>query len=464
MTQPNSPDKKPAPKKAPPSKGFKIPKLTETQWGIGAGVIFFVGYALYLVATSGAPSNGMSGMNAPLPSAQTETAEQKFKRENKNHGLPDGKTITPAEIKEKTQLTQQVPFGDKELEFRIRLPRNWVMSEFARYGTQGKENYAVLTNIARYFGPAIEDARPYVWVEVEHLPKYITAETWARSYMIKRGFSPEALEIDSDTRVEALYVEIRDLQSYAVHSAFQIEGDKMLLVEYGVPIHSYDDYKDMMGLTLNSFKLVRPIDRKIEEIKDYRLLNVIKFKHYASWQVKNEYTESTLKPSVELQNPQNIKLDSSSINTSKMHSLQGLILVNAWRQSTLYSPEKNMEEINKRLQELSIVLKSPTEDALTLPPREGFTKISQTQYLAQVDLNQNKAASSTEQFGIVRSEESKTLQEVWITTLDNGYYLSYLTMISPLKATNYVVWAQNMAAYKLLINSIELRGPPKSDD
>ena len=106
-----------------------------------------------------------------------------------------------------------------------------------------------------------------------------------------------------------------------------------------------------------------------------------------------------------------------------------------------------------------MTLKEPLEPAKELPIYNGFIKIVQMPYLAQVATYIRK-----DQFDIVKSEQSKTQQEVWITTLDNGYYVAYLTLITPLQGTNYLVWAQNMAAYELLINSVEMRGAPKNED
>lgn len=444
--------KKPAaPKNPKPAKpAFKIPKLTETQWAMAAGAVFFVIYGLYTVIAS-APATTMDmGLNTPVEAPVAETDEQKFKRENKNK-LPDGSALSKQEIDEKTQLTQQVPFGDTEMEFRVRLPKTWVMSQFARYGLPGEEKYAVLTNIARYFGPAIEDARPFMWVEVERQKRYMTAEAWARAYMIKRGISPQAIQVNSTSDVQVLYVDVRDFRTYAVRTLFRVVGDTMVLVSFGAPIQAYKDYKDMMAVAINSFYVINPNKRQIEEIKNYRLLNVLKFRYYASWLPRNEFSDSTLRPSIELHNPQ-------LVNNEKNELLQGLILVNVWRKSEQFSDEKNLSVIKDRLQELSMTLKEPLSPSKELPLFNGFTKIVQTPYLAQVATYVRK-----DQFDIVKSDQSKTQQEVWITTLDNGYYVAYLTMISPVQATNYVIWAQNMAAYDLLMKSIEIREAPKND-
>lgn len=423
--------------------------MNETQWGMFAGTIFMLGYVLYefVLMAPVQPTTTMSAM--PIQSGtHGETAEEKFKRENKDVKLPDGSAIPAEVIEEKTQLTQQVPFGDKELEFRIRLSKNWFMSEFARYGLPGEENYAVLTNIARYFGPTIVDTRPYVWVETERMKRFMSAEAWTRAYMIKRGISPQVLQVVSSTEVQALYVDVRDLQSYAVRALFRVEGDMMIMVTFGVPVDYYNDYKDIMALSLNSFKLLRPINRVIEDIKDYRLLNVMNFKHYTSWLPKNEWAESTLRPFVELHSPQERWNEAGD-------KLQGLILVNVWRNSEQFTHESNILEIKNRLLRMNMTLRDPEKPAEKLPLHANFKSIERTEYLAQVN-----SYVRTDQFDIVKSDKSVTYQEVWITILDNGYYRAYLTLITPQKGTNYVTWAQNQAAYELLNESITVRGAP----
>lgn len=449
MTDNKQVPKTAAAKPKKPSAGFTIPKLTETQWGMLGCGIFFLGYFLYsFVLFPEVPASSGQSITAQIQKPTEETEEQRFKRENKNTRLPDGSAISKEVIAAKTKITQQVPFGDQELEFRVRLPSSWVMSEFARYGLPGEETYNVLTNIARYFGPAIEDTRPFLWVEAERMTRYMTAETWARAYMIKRGISPEVLQVRSETDIQALYVDVRDYRSYAMRTRFIINGDTMVMVSYGVPVQSYKDAKDIMGLSLNSFQFMEKINRQVEEIKDYKLLNVVNFQHYASWLPKNEYTESTLKPSIELHNPQ-------LYNNPKGDLLQGLIIINAWRKSNKSAEDFEMKVIKDRLQELRMTINLPDKPAVDLPLHDNFLKIQRTQYTALVNTYIRKS-----EFDIIKDDLAKTKQEVWITVLDNDYYIVYLTLITPLLSMNYVTWAQNMAAYDLLTKSLQAKGPP----
>lgn len=443
----------PASKNKPKKKelSFDFSKLTETQWAILGGVVFFIGYILYtFVLSAPATTSLQDGLNTPVQALNIETDEQKFKRENKDVSLPDGSAIPKKVIEDETKLTQQIPFGDKNLEYRIRLPKNWVMSDFAKFGLPGEETYSVLTNLARYFGPAIEDARPFVWVEAEKIKRYTTAETWARTYMIKRGISPEALQENSTTDVQALYVDVRDFRSYAVRSLFKVVGDTMVIVSYGVPLQVYKETKDMMGLTLNSFEILNPSTKQIEEIKTNRLLNIITFEYYASWSLRNLSVSSILKPSFELHNPQ-------EVGNQKRDLLQGVILGNVFRKTSQFSEKDNLAEIANKLQKMRMQIKAPISKVKKLKDMDKYIRAIQMPYLAQVD-----TYVRTDQFDIIKSDESKTQNEVWITILDNDYYVAYLTMISPQKSTSYTIWAQNMSAYQLLIDSAAIREPPST--
>jgi hypothetical protein len=338
----------------------KIGRMSEIQMMVAAGVVaaFVLFCYFYMFTTPTVVSENMD-MNAVLEKTVAETAEEKFKRENKNVNLPDGSNVPANIVEENTRLEKQVPFGDVSMEYMVRLPNNWASSNFARYGLPGEEDYTILTNIARYFGPAIEDSRPFFWLEVQKLRRFITAEAFTRAYMLKRGIAPQALIPRSETEAEALYVDVRDFRSYAMRTIFRIEGKYMVMASVGVPIEAYKDYKDMMGLILRSFDLINPPEGQIEQIKEHKLLNVLRFKYYESWLPKNEFAQTAIRPSVELHNPQDV-------NNPKGDLLAGIILVNSWRISNNFDAKLPMQEIADRLQGLSMVI----QDAETQPTQD----------------------------------------------------------------------------------------------
>jgi hypothetical protein len=439
----------------------KLARLDNVQMGTLVFIVFVLGYFIY-DALFNVPVDLTQQQNfGPAVTAPVrETDEQRFKRENKNVPMPDGSAIPQDIVNSKTILRTEVPFGDKLMAYAVRLPTDWVQSSFARYGLPGEENYTILTNIARYFGPAIEDARPFFWLETQKITRFITAEAFARGYLIKAGIVPESLRTVSDRESQAMYIDTRDSRSYVIRTIFRMEGSYIVMASIGVPIGSYDVFKDLMGLTMSSFRLITPVPGEIEKINDYKLLNVLKFKYYNSWLPKNELALSAIKPSVELHNPIINKIKRKEIK-SKNVDLQGMIIVNAWRMSNKLNATMPMIELQDRLKMLGMVLQvdKPIEPSIFLPIRDNYNSIVQTKYLARV-----KQYVRQDEFDIVRSEESKTEQEVWITVFDNGYYLSFLTRITPLRDINYIIWAQNVAAYDLAIKSIVTRGAPKTED
>ncbi len=437
----------------------KVMQMSEKQMTIAAVVVigFFVVVYNYVFATPEINPNEMGqpiGITLESPkNAGGETAEDKFRRENKNVTLPDGSKVPADMINHGTHFAREAPFGDKMMEYMVRMPNDWVQSNFARYGLPGDETYAIMTNIARYYGPAIEDARPFFWLEAQKLKRFVTAETYVRTYMLKNGITPVALEATSEKRAEALYVDTRDGRNYAIRTRYNIEGPYIVIASVGIPVSSYNTYKDMAGLVLRSFQLVTPIPGQIEEIIERKLLNVVRYKYYASWLMRNENILSALHPSVELYNPQEIV-------TGKPNILQGMMFLDAWRMTANLDPKTPLNDVKQKLLAIRMELQDqePMQPETKLPLRDKYTSITQNRYRALV-----KRGTRKDEFDIVKSEETKTYQEVWITVLDNGYYRAYLTLVTPLEETDYSVWAQNMAAYTLLINTLQLRPAPTED-
>ena len=69
----------------------------------------------------------------------------------------------------------------------------------------------------------------------------------------------------------------------------------------------------------------------------------------------------------------------------------------------------------------------------------------------------SKTDKQIEQFGIVRKEENLSRQEVWITTLDNDFYVVNVVLVTPPQASGFMTWAENVNAYKFLLNSVNVR-------
>ncbi len=428
---------------------------------IGLTIAVIVPYTI-IQNLSNTSHDGANQTESVIPLAQltgkigaqprTLTPEQQFRRDNnKNVLLSDGKTIPANVVQERTNLFRQVPFGDTELAYEMRLPTSWGQSRFTQYGSPTAEKYKVLTNIDRFFGPSLEDKRPFVWMEVEALDRLVTAEQYMNQYLIKRGITPEAVKVYDGTRAETLFIQSRDYSSFVVRALFVMNGDRLMLITFGVPIEEYKNYKDIMGLTLSSYRMLQTIERQPEPVASYKLLNVLTFDYPSRWQTRNQNRTSSLNPSVELVLPTELQVAVDNVN--HIQQIEGLILVNAWRNSPLFNRAVLEETIVKRLQQNRLKLEAVLQPDQALPTHDGMLRMSQAIYIGRIDI----AAPTTEEFGIIQDTTGNPRQEIWVTTLDNGDYTAAITLLTWPQTKNYVNWSYNVAAYQKIIDTLKLR-------
>lgn len=425
---------------------------------IGLCVLIIGGNTLIDLVTNRQDPN--AGEESVIPLAQLtgkigskpgqETLEQQFRRENKNVPLPDGSAIPDDVLKSRTQLFRQVPFGDNELAYEMRLPTNWGQSRFTQYGSPSKEKYEVLTNIDRFFGPAVEDVRPFVWLEVERLQRLTTAELYLNAYFIKRGITPETIKVQDMKKAEALYLETRDYNTYVMRTLFVINGDRVMLVTFGVPINAYKTYRDLMGATLASYKMLYAIDRGLEPLESYKLLNVMTFNYPKRWQPRSENRVSSLNPSVEFVLPTELTVRSNE----PQDQLNGVILVNGWRNNTMNFNRTVLEQaIVKRLKLSKLELADVLQPEKQIASSDPNVKVSQMIYVGIVDLT----TPTTEEYGIIQDRSSFPRQEVWVTILDNGDYTAAVTLVTWPQTKNYLNWSYNVISYQTILDTLKLR-------
>jgi hypothetical protein len=450
---------------SPPSKNTsqkKTKKSDSMQDKLVLGGLMVCGVLFYFWMNAPEEPDGQVTLESVIPLAQLtgkigaqpkeETLEEQFRRENKNVPLSDGRDIPPDVIKEHTRLFRQVPFGDTELSYEMRLPTNWGQSRFTQYGSPGEERYKVLTNIDRFFGPAIEDKRPFVWLEVERLSRMTTAENYMNQYFIQRGITPEAVKVHNMNRAEALFIQPRDYSSYAIRAVFMINGDRIMLATFGVPLEAYKIYRDLMGLAMSSVQMLETINRQPEPVSTYKLLNVLTFDYPSRWLLRNENRTSSLKPSMELALPTELNVRNTS-GFGLSNQIDGLILVNAWRKTSTFSRATLEETIIKRLQVNQIKLQAVLQPEKQLLSHDDIASIKQTIYVSYVD----NTPPTTEEFGVIQSTAAKPQQEVWVTTFDNGDYMVAVTLITWPQTKNYPNWSYNVTSYTKIVETMKIR-------
>ncbi len=420
---------------------IKFNQTTVTIIACAAMAVFMFGKNFMGQTPKSSGNRGTQQISQQSVNAQ-KTSQARFNQENKNVELPDGSQLTSDYIAEKLTKFQEVPFGDKELEYQISLPDTWIRSNFAQFGLPNQDKYVLLTNIARYFGPSLGDLRPFVWFEALHLEREITARDYMYGYFTERGLTPQTVETASELDAQALFTEVQKNQgSYAIHARFMISGDRLVILKFGVPIQYYKEFKDIMGYAISSFELKQIIRRKIEERETFKLLNVLSFDHLESWTPAQVDRGSTLKTGMELQNfhPQG--------------GLNGIIYIKAYRKMKNLDEAALWPEIEQFLLERGFALLDQKEekDHQKLETAMKYNQFSQKVY----DVTFGDLIKKTD-FDIDRGEKNIIRQTLYVTRIDNDNHIAYFMLITPDNDKYYMTWAQNIYAYNLLLRSLNM--------
>ena len=356
--------------------------------------------------------------------------------------LPDGSAISAQTIVERTEVTTNVPFGDYDLEYSIRLPKDWKPSKFTQFGEQKQDKYEVPTNIARYFGTSIVGVLPYLWIEAYRPKQEILLEDYVGMFMRKRGITPKAALYENAERIQITYIELEGAESFIKRSLFLLHGDKIVHVQFVIPFSSFQDMRSLVGLVLNSFKLTKVPEGELEPTKSTALLNVLKFDYPASWSEEYKSEESAL------------YLRSVLHRYDFREVLQGLISVDAIRKTELRTVPTEMARIRRSLERSGITIGEQLQSL-------SFPKSSQRSHYKFQTIEVYKAEKvqpeKVDEFGLVIEDAAKIDQEVWIAVAENTSHILIGLMVTTDRGTSFRDWALNRAALVKILETVNLR-------
>ncbi|MEM9469306.1 MAG: hypothetical protein AAF988_04015 [Pseudomonadota bacterium] len=332
--------------------------------------------------------------------------------------------LSDEEFEEKTQKIDQVPFGDESLAFSLRVPEGWVSNIKAPLSTlDRKPDSSLLGIVVRYVSPPKNLVRSIFSVESLELTYNVKTEDWFTSYILSQGYSLEAVTIHGPDKIEAIYVDILDNESYAVRLMATSNGTRMILARYAVPLDRFNDEKIMQAQVLNSFALKNPNRRNSEEFKTYSFLNQSFFDYPASW---------ALVPS-KIKNINRMR--SSLVQGDDKDRLQGQIVLNviSRKQQTTLKDEIRLFKKN-----------------LNIPDYKTGNLIERREIPTHPDIN----AAAHEIYALKAPKNTKVDYELWVSVLENDDYFYIAQLVTPTRELDFSQWARNSQAYEDFLASV----------
>lgn len=325
-----------------------------------------------------------------------------------------------------TDVIDSVPYEDEFLSFQMRLPKGWTETSSAVKSIKSiqeglSEN--VLGVVKHYISPPKDQLRSFFTVEAVELTYIIDARNWFIQYVLKSGLSLEQVGIETDKQVEALYVEVNDGVTYVVRVKSIINGPRVVMARYYVPMALYEAERVQQAQVIKSFHLTNREEVNIEELKTYGFLGQSFFDYPVSWALSAPRVKSINRmramiyhgnPNNQLAGQINIYLSNKDMGTSRSDELK------------FYQDKFQVENYK-----LNALIEKP-EMKYHSDMKFGTTEVYQMKSLVSNLID----------------------YELWVSILESDDYYYVVTLLSPARNDDFYTWARNMAAYKMVVQGV----------
>lgn len=338
-----------------------------------------------------------------------------------------------AEFEKITKLeSEKDPYDDQLVSYDIRLPKEWtgnVQAAAKEVAVADKiMGDTVLSILGRYVGPAKNLHRSYIVVEAQKLSSEIGVKNWFVNFILRNGFSLDALSEHSDKEIEALYVQVINDQTYAVRTRAIINGPRLIMVRYYLPQENFAEEKALMYQIVNSFKLRSPSTQRIEEQKTYAFLDQSYFDYPATWGLRGKPIYSIERMSATLYQQQ--------VLPSQMTVLEGQIKIDV---------------ISKLLKTTLAQEVKSFRDGVNI---QGYT-IGKLIESIKYKYDPSIKAANAQIYELVPSDPLTMKSYEFLVTVMEGTDFYYITsMITPSREQDFLTWARNIETAKIVNESM----------
>jgi len=309
--------------------------------------------------------------------------------------------IPEADFIVQTKLVEETPFGDDSLSYEVRLPNTWeskVKAPVESLGIQSEKS--LIGTVANFVSPPKEQRRSSFSLEAISLQYDMPARYWFTQYVLAQGYALERVNIISEKRIEALYVEVEGDNTYVIRMMAQANGNRMMIARFKVPMPHYQEAKQLQAQVLQSFKLVKPNNERVEKLKTYGFLSESYFDYPETWSLLPSKIRTIERMQAKLALGQNLQ---------RLDGQMGFFLsANDTNKTTLKKEVRDFKESFK----------------------VNDYKLSDFIERVEIDYNEEMDFGATEVYRMEPTISSKIEYELWVTILQNfhGRLWSLLTL------------------------------------
>ncbi len=328
-----------------------------------------------------------------------------------------------------TKLIDETPYDDQFLSYQVRLPKDWMENSTNLNAVNTLDDSGapqnVLGIVSSYISPAKNYQRSFFTVEAVELTHEISARSWFIHYILKSGLSLEQVGLEDGEQAEAVYIEVQGDITYVVRVKSIINGPRMVLARYYVPVELYKDEKVQQAQIINSFELTNRQDVNIEPLEIHGFLDQTYFSYPASWTLNAPSVRSI------------DRMEAQLFHRKENGTMAGQI---------------NMFLINKDLKTSRSQEIKYYKDQFNLPDYaiDSLIETVETQHLPEVIFSKTQAY-------LMKATRTRLLDyELWLSVLENEKYIYIMALFTPARNDDFYTWARNTESFKLILSNIRL--------
>lgn len=338
--------------------------------------------------------------------------------------LPAIEFMPNAEFDAATQEIHEVPFEDKFLEYKMRLPKDWTKKTTADVSSLGV-NRDVLGEVAAYVSaPRMEDERSEFRIQALSLSYDVAAAHWFLQHILSNAYNLEGIKEHNERRVEGLYVVVRDDTTFVVRAVAIKNGKRIILAEFFVPQDQWETERVLAAQGMSGFDLMNLDKSYVQPVKNYKFLDIAEFSFPERWELRTPTIRSTDRMQARLLNA-----------NRELKILNGQIEVYVVAAGVVESLEAELVNFKQIL----------TKKGLKLGKL--------------IEVWQDFGFDEKMKFGVVESyiasnEDKNMLEyELWIAIMSSDNYYFFVPMITPMRTEDFMNWSRNIGDFRIVVEN-----------
>lgn len=343
--------------------------------------------------------------------------------------MPEIQSMTDEEFLDATKPVEKEPYGEKVLSYSMRIDKTW------EEGVDRSSSNFILSEklfleLNSFYGKPTIAGRSRLEIQGLNMEGNLTAEQWYIRYILEGGFTTEGFITHNPDKVESLMVVMEKDYSYYLRTLTLINGTKVIMVKYYVPIHYIQEQAAMQERVLDSFKLSYNAKRVYEEMVAYRFLDIAEFKYPPNWKVFAKPVRSVDRLDVTLLNMKKVLGPSGEIRSSTTEGKLDVTVVSSAVKNTLL---EEIEDYKKKIEAEGMLV------------GEKLKEDYEFKYSENIDF------AITEVYKGIDSNDNLSEYEFWFTVLVGGNYYYFVMLLTPSRNEMFATWADNTQNYKLML-------------